>query len=195
MRVRDDNMNLCKGRHWKKEVVVGRKRPPPPQFCLYQRRRHLEIWRCQNENSAFAVLSWRHSRGCPFRFRAITTPRSRMLEKDANFFNVISAASLWDLRLWCQWGEGMWELNIFVSTSLFTVHIITLFLLCFFSGVFARWRFRDALSKAGDFWQHYWTTGRDWLKTGDAGQSFESQWNLVLIEYSNFVQVQYNVLM
>ena len=31
-----------------------------------------------------------------------------MLEKDASFFNVISTASLWDLRLCLQWGEGMW---------------------------------------------------------------------------------------
>ena len=67
MRVHDDNMNLCKGRHWKKEGVVGRKRPPSP-VCLYQRRRHLEIWRCLNENSAFAVLSWRHSRDVPSGF-------------------------------------------------------------------------------------------------------------------------------
>ena len=62
------------------------------------------------------------------------------------------------------------------------------------SRVFARWRFRDAWSKAGDFWQHYWTTGRDDVKTDPASQSFDSEWNLVFIEYSHFVQVQYNVL-
>jgi len=43
-----------------------------------------------------------------FRFAAITVARKRMLARDASFFNVISTASLWDLRLWRQWGEGMW---------------------------------------------------------------------------------------
>ena len=154
MRVHDYNMNLCKGRHWKKEGVVGRKRPPSP-VSLYQRRRHLEIWRCQNENSAFGVLSWRHSRDVPSGFRAITTPRSRMLEKDDSFFNVISTASLWDLRLWLQWGEGMWACvrieSIIVNVFSHRTYYNALFIVFFFSGVFARWRFRDAWSKAGDF--------------------------------------------
>ena len=39
-----------------------------------------------------------------------------MLEKDASFFNVISTASLWDLPLWLQWGEGMWACVIIEST-------------------------------------------------------------------------------
>ena len=49
------------------------------------------------------VLLWR-----VFRFAAITVPRTRMLARDACFFSVISTASLWDLRLCRQWGEGMW---------------------------------------------------------------------------------------
>ena len=39
-----------------------------------------------------------------------------MLEKDASFFDVISTASLWDLRLWLQWGEGMWACVILEPT-------------------------------------------------------------------------------
>jgi len=40
------------------------------------------------------VLLWR-----VFRIAAITVPRSRMLARDANFFNVTSTASLRNLRL------------------------------------------------------------------------------------------------
>ena len=68
MRVHDDNMNLCKGRHWKKEGEVGRKRPPLPSFAYINGAAIFEIWRCLNENSAFAVLSWRHSRDVPSGF-------------------------------------------------------------------------------------------------------------------------------
>ena len=103
------------GQALKERRSSRKKSSPPSPVCLYQRRRHLEIWRCLNENSAFAVLSWRHSRDVPSGF-ALTTPRSRMLEKDASFFNVVSTASLWDLRLWLQWGEGMWACEIIEST-------------------------------------------------------------------------------
>ena len=163
MRVHDDNMNLCKGKHWKKEGVVGRKRPPSP-VCLYQRSRHLEMWRCLNENSAFAVLSWRHNKDVPSGFSPLPRPVAQCWKKDTSFFNVISTASLWDLRLWLQWGEGMWACVIIESTCVNLLSHRTYYnalFIVFLSGVFARWRFRDAWSKAGDFWQHYWTTGRD----------------------------------
>ena len=164
MRVHDDNMNLCQGRHWKKDGVAGRKRPPSP-VCLYQRRRHFEIWRCLNENSAFVVLSWRHSRDVPSGFAPLPRRAAECWKKHASFFNVISTASLWDLPLWLQWGEGVWACVIIESrcVNVFShrTYYNTLFIVFFFSGVFARWRFRDAWSKAGDFWQHYWTTGRD----------------------------------
>ena len=42
-----------------------------------------------------------------FRFAAITKPRSRMLARDVSLFSVISTASLWDLGILRQWGEGM----------------------------------------------------------------------------------------
>jgi len=81
---------------------------------------------------------------------------SRMLAREARLFNVISTASLWDLRLSRQWGEGMWEyVRIEPAGSnvvlLDTVHIVTLFY-CF-----------SQVSEPGestahlpdDFWQHY----------------------------------------
>ena len=96
------------GQTLKERRSSRKKASPHSTVCLYQRRRHLELWRRQNEISAFALLSWRHSRDVPSGFAPFTTPRSRMLEKDAGFFRVISTTSLWDLRLWRQWGEGMW---------------------------------------------------------------------------------------
>ena len=73
--------------------------------------------------------------GCPFRFRAITTLLSRMLEKDSSFFNVISTASLWDLRLWLQWCEGMWAcvrieyiiVNVFSHSTYYNALFIVFF--------------------------------------------------------------------
>ena len=56
----------------------------------------------RNENGAFAVLSWRHSR--------YALPVSRHYHaaqpnagRDVSFFSVISTTSLWHLRLWRQW--------------------------------------------------------------------------------------------
>ena len=126
-------MNLCKSRHWKKVGVVGRKRPPSP-VCLYQRRRHLEIWRCQNENSAFAVLSWRHSRDVPSGFAPL--PR-----RAAECWKKMPVSLMYSRPHRCgiyafdcsgvkECGHVQ-ELSILLSTSLVTVHIITLFLLCF----------------------------------------------------------------
>ena len=66
-----------------------------------QRRRYLVIWRRQKRKlhvCRIVVTS---------QFGTITTPRSRMLARDASFFRVISTASLWDLHLWRQWGEVM----------------------------------------------------------------------------------------
>ena len=163
MRVHDYNMNLCKGRHWKKVGVVGRKRPPP-QFAYINGVAILKFDVVKTKTARLAYCR-DVTVGTSLPVRAITTPRSRMLEKDDSFFNVISTASLWDLRLWLQWGEGMWACvrieSIIVNGFSHRTYYNALFIVFFFSGVFARWRFRDAWSKAGDFWQHYWTTGRD----------------------------------
>ena len=90
------------------------------------------------------VLLWR-----VFRFAAITVPRSRMLAIDASFIRVISTASRWDLRLWRQWGEGMWA-YVSIEPAFFilldTVHIVTL-CYCFLSGVCARWKYSDTWPK------------------------------------------------
>ena len=59
-------------------------------------------------------------------------------KKDASFFNVISAASLWDLRLWCQWGEGMWGcvriestcVNVFSHCTYHNALFVVFFLRC-----------------------------------------------------------------
>ena len=61
-----------------------------------------------------------------------------MLEKDGSFFNVISTASLWDLRLWLQWGEGMWAcviiesiiVNVFSHRTYYNDLFIVFFLRC-----------------------------------------------------------------
>ena len=74
------------------------------------------MWRCLNENSAFAVLSWRHSRDVPSGFAPLPRRAAECWKHDASFFSVISTASLWDLRLWLQWGEGMWACVILEST-------------------------------------------------------------------------------
>ena len=59
----------------------------------------------------------------------------RMLEKDASFFNVLSIASLWDLRLWLQWGEGMWACArieyIIVNVFSHRTYYNALFIVCF----------------------------------------------------------------
>ena len=64
-----------------------------------------------------------------------------MLEKDASYFNVISTASLWDLPLWLQCGEGMWACVIIESTcvNVFShrTYYNTLFIV-FFSQVSSR---------------------------------------------------------
>ena len=81
-----------------------------------------------------------------FRFAAITLPRSRMLARYACFFNVISTASLWDLRRLCrQWGERMWAYvriePVGSNVARHCAHCIALLL--FFSGVCARGRYSD----------------------------------------------------
>ena len=126
------------GQTLKERRSSRKKAPSPSPVCLYQRRRHLEIWRCQNENSAFAVLSWRHSRDVPSGFAPLPRRAAECWKKDASFFNVISAASLWDLRLWCQWGEGMWGcvriestcVNVFSHCTYYNALFIVFFLRC-----------------------------------------------------------------
>ena len=63
-----------------------------------------------------------------------------------------------------------------MSTSFVNVHITTLFFLCFFLRCLRQMKDQRRMwSKAGDFCQHYWTTGRDLVKIDDAGQSFDSE--------------------
>ena len=170
------------------------KAPSPHPVWLGQRRRHLEFW-C------------RHKRKCRVCRIVMTSPSglAPLLRGAAECWQempvslLISTASLWDWCLWRQWGEGMW-ICVSIDPASFNVfnhrtYCNGLFIMFFFSGVFVGWRYRDAWSIAGDFWQHYRPTGRDDVKTGDAGQSFDREWNLVFIEYSHFVQVQCNVLM
>ena len=96
------------------------------------------------------VLLWR-----VFRFAAITVPRSRMLATDASFFSVFSTASRWDLRLWRQWGEGMWAyVRIEPAAFNFVRHrahcnaLLLFFLRCLSPVKIQR-------HMADDFWQHY----------------------------------------
>ena len=61
-----------------------------------------------------------------------------MLEKDACFFNVMSIASLWDIRVLRQWGEGMWAyvrieltgVNVFSHCTYYNARFIVFFLRC-----------------------------------------------------------------
>ena len=138
---------LAQVKHWKNDVKVEESASPPP-VCLDQRRRHLEIWRRD-----VTVLLWR-----VFRFAAITVLRSRMLATDASFFSVISTASRWDLRLWRQWGEGMWAyVSIEPAVFNFVRHRahcnagLLFFLRCVCPVKIQR-------HVADDFWQHYWPT-------------------------------------
>ena len=89
----------------------------------------------------------------------------------------------------------MWrvsELSLLVSTSLVTVHIVTLFLLFLFQvslpGEHAY------LSKVDDFWQHHWPIRPSVGKTGNAGDNHLTvRETLLFIEYSHFVH--YDVVM
>ena len=99
---------LAQVKHWKNEVKVEKSASPPSLLRL----KASPSWNLTSPGTKMArlpycrdvtVLLWR-----VFRFAAITVPRSRMLATDASFFSVNSTASRWDLRLWRQWGEGMW---------------------------------------------------------------------------------------
>jgi len=93
----------------------------------------------RNANGTSAVSSLRHGIAVT-RLPVCRHYCSRMLARDADLFNVISTASLWDLRLSRQWGEGMWEYVIIVPAGSNVVehcaHCNAL--LFFFSGVRAR---------------------------------------------------------
>ena len=123
-----------------------------------------------------------------------------MLENYASFFNVISTASLWDLRLWLQWGEGMWAcvriestcVNVFSHRTYYNAVFIVFFLRCLRQMKVHR-RMVQIRRLLAALLDDRARLGEDW--TDDAGQSFDSEWNLVFIEYSHFVQVQYNMLM
>ena len=128
------------------------------------------------------VLLWR-----VFRFAGITVSRSRMLATDASFFSVISTASRWDLRLWRQWGEGMWAyVSIEPAVFNFVRHRahcnagLLFFLRCLRPVKIQR-------HVADDFWQHYWPTRPDDVKIGDAKQSFDSGWRVVLSSYFIYI--------
>jgi len=123
------------------------------------------------------VLLWR-----VFQFAAITVPRSRRLARYASFLRVISTASLCDLRLWRQCGEGMWAFVRFEPAGFNVIrylHIVTLFYCCFLRclGLVKIQR-----HMADDLWRHYWQTRPDNVKTSDAELSFDSGWSLVVIE-------------
>ena len=138
MRVHDDNMNLCKGRHWKKEGVVGRKRPPPPQFAYIN---GVAILKSDVVRTKIAGLPY-----CRDVTVGMSLPVSRHYhaaqpnagKKDASFINAISTASLWDLRLWLQWVEGMWACvriestcgNVFSHRTYYHAVFIVFFLRC-----------------------------------------------------------------
>ena len=117
-----------------------------------------------------------------FRFGAITTSHSRMLARYASFFSVNSTASLWDLRLWRQWGEGMWAC-VRIEPAGFNVvrnRALCNSLLLFFYRCLHLVKIQRHMGD--DIWQHYWPTRPNDLKTGDAEQSFDSGWSLLFSE-------------
>ena len=175
---------LAQVKHWKNEVKVEERACPPPPSLL--RSKASPSWNLTSPGTKMArlpyrrdvtVLLWR-----VFRFAAITVSRSRMLATDASFFSVISTASRWDLRLWRQWGEGMWAyVSIEPAVFNFVRHrahcnaVLLFFLRCLRPVKIQR-------HVADDFWQHYWPTRPDYVKIGDAEQSFDSGWRVVFIK-------------
>ena len=142
---------LAQVKHWKNEVKVEKSASPPPSLL---RLKASPSWNLTSPGTKMArlpycrdvtVLLWR-----VFRFAAITVPRRRMLATDASFFSVNSTASRWDLRLWRQWGEGMWAyVSIEPAVYNFVRHraFCNAVLLFFFSGVCAQWRYSDTWPK------------------------------------------------
>ena len=126
-----------------------RKKAPPAQFTYINGVAILKSDVVRNENGAFAVLSWHHSRyALPVsRHYCAAQPNAG---RDVSFFSVISTTSLWHLRLWRQWDEGICA-YVGIEPIVFNVFIyctyskITLFLFCFFSGVFHRWMCRNVM--------------------------------------------------
>ena len=174
---------LAQVKHWKNEVKVEESASSPPSML---RSKASPSWNLTSPGTKMArlpyrrdvtVLLWR-----VFRFAAITVSRSRMLATDASFFSVISTASRWDLRLWRQWGEGMWAyVSIEPAVFNFVRHRahcnagLLFFLRCLRPVKIQR-------HVADDFWQHYWPTRPDDVKIGDAEQSFDSGWRVVFIK-------------
>ena len=83
-----------------------RKKAPPAQFTYINGVAILKSDVVRNENGAFAVFSWHHSRyALPVsRHYCAAQPNAG---RDVSFFSVISTTSLWHLRLWRQWDEGI----------------------------------------------------------------------------------------
>jgi len=175
-----------------KESRKSTKAPPSP-VCLHRWRRHLEIWRRQERKRhvfRIAVAS-RYCCGTSSGLPPLLSGATECCREMLVYFHVISTASLWDLRLWRQWGEGMWEyVRIEPADSNVVRHCAHCNALFF--NVFLRCLrpVKKQRHMADNFWQHYWPTRPDAMKTGDADQSFDSGWSLVFIKLFNL----YNVL-
>ena len=84
-----------------------RKKAPPAQFAYINGVAILKSDVVRNENGAFPY--------CRDVTVGLSLPVSRHYHaaqpnagRDVSFFSVISTTSLWDLRLWRQWGEEIW---------------------------------------------------------------------------------------
>ena len=120
-----------------KERRSSRKKASPPQFAYINgvailksdvvRTKIARLPYCRDVTVGMSLPVSRHYHAA-----------CRMLEKDASFFNVLSTASLWDLRLWLQWGEGMWAcarieyiiVNVFSHRTYYNALFIVFFLRC-----------------------------------------------------------------
>ncbi|KAK2141433.1 hypothetical protein NP493_5257g00001 [Ridgeia piscesae] len=60
--------------------------------------------------------------------------------------------------------------NVFSHCTYYNALFIVFFLRCL-----RQMKVQRRIVQSRRLLQHYWTTGRDWVKTGDAGQSFESE--------------------
>ena len=114
-----------------------RKKAPPAQFTYINGVAILKSDVVRNENGAFAVLSWHHSRyALPVsRHYCAAQPNAG---RDVSFFSVISTTSLWHLRLWRQWDEGICAyvgiepivFNVFIYCTYCNALFILFFLRC-----------------------------------------------------------------
>ena len=111
--------------------------PPPAQFSYINGVAILRSDVVRNENGAFTVLSWCHSRyALPVsrHYRAAKPNAGR----DVSFFRVLSTTSLWHLRLCRQWDEGILAcvriepigLNVFSHRIYYNALCIVFFLRC-----------------------------------------------------------------